>query len=155
MLSKKELERYSRQIMLFGENGQKSLKNAKVFIAGAGGLGCPIALYLAVAGVGQLRIADRDSVELSNLNRQVLHWEADIGRTKVSSVRDKLQTINSHIDIEIFHLTIGESNVRELIGGADIIVDAIWYYCQNPAGYYPEVERCSDGWIKVPPRPAQ
>lgn len=128
MLSKEELERYSRQIMLFGEDGQRSLKNAKVFIAGAGGLGCPIALYLAVAGVGQLRIADRDSVELSNLNRQVLHWEADIGRTKVSSVGDKLQTINSHIDIKIFHLTIDESNVRELVGDADIIVDAMDNY---------------------------
>jgi adenylyltransferase/sulfurtransferase len=128
MLSKEELERYSRQIMLFGEDGQKSLKNAKVFIAGAGGLGCPIALYLAVAGVGQLRIADRDSVELSNLNRQVLHWEADIGRTKVSSLGDKLQTINSQIDIETFHLTIDESNARELIGDADIIVDAMDNY---------------------------
>ncbi|WP_342304557.1 HesA/MoeB/ThiF family protein [Methanolobus sp. ZRKC5] len=128
MLSKEELERYNRQIMLLGEDGQKALKNAKVFIAGAGGLGCPVALYLAVAGVGQLRIADRDCVELSNLNRQVLHWEADIGRAKVSSVGDKLQAVNPHIDIETFHLTIDESNVRKLVGDADLIVDAMDNY---------------------------
>ncbi len=128
MLSKEELERYNRQIMLFGEDGQKRLKDAKVFIAGAGGLGCPIALYLAVAGVGNLRIADRDSVELSNLNRQVLHWETDVGRAKVSSVGNKLQEANPHIDVETFHLTIDESNIRELVGDADIIVDAMDNY---------------------------
>ena len=128
MLGKEELERYSRQIMLFGEDGQKRLKDARVFIAGAGGLGCPIALYLAVAGVGHLRIADRDSVELSNLNRQVLHWESDIGREKVLSVEDKLQSANPHINVETFHLTIDDSNIRELIGDADIIVDAMDNY---------------------------
>lgn len=128
MLSKEELERYNRQIMLFGEDGQKRLKDAKVFIAGAGGLGCPIALYLAVAGVGKLRIADRDSVELSNLNRQVLHWETDVGRAKVSSVGDKLQEANPHIDVKTFHLTIDESNIRELVGDVDIIVDAMDNY---------------------------
>ncbi|WP_319506807.1 HesA/MoeB/ThiF family protein [uncultured Methanolobus sp.] len=128
MLDKEELERYSRQIMLFGEDGQERLKDARVFIAGAGGLGCPIALYLAVAGVGRLRIADRDSVELSNLNRQVLHWESDIGREKVLSAGDKLQAANPHISVETFHLTIDESNIRELIGDADIIVDAMDNY---------------------------
>ncbi|WP_406660980.1 HesA/MoeB/ThiF family protein [Methanolobus sp. ZRKC3] len=128
MLSEDELERYARQIMLFGEDGQKHLKDARIFIAGAGGLGCPVALYLAVAGVGHLRIADRDYVEQTNLNRQVLHWEPDIGREKVSSVADKLQAVNPHIDVETVHLTIDESNVRELVGDADLIVDAMDNY---------------------------
>lgn len=128
MLSKDELERYSRQIMLFGEDGQKRLKNATVFIAGAGGLGCPVALYLAAAGVGNLRIADRDTVEMSNLNRQVLHWEPDIGREKVLSVEEKLRDINPHIKVETFHVTIDDSNLNELVGDADIIVDAMDNY---------------------------
>ena len=75
MLSEDELERYARQIMLFGEDGQEKLKKAKVFIAGAGGLGCPVALYLAVAGIGSIKLVDKDVVDSSNLNRQVLHWE--------------------------------------------------------------------------------
>ena len=84
MLTEKELQRYDRQIMIdgFGEEGQEKLKKAKVFIAGAGGLGSPVAIYLAAAGIGTLRIADHDKVELSNLNRQVLHWEENIGEKK-------------------------------------------------------------------------
>ncbi|WP_340820629.1 HesA/MoeB/ThiF family protein [Methanolobus sp. WCC4] len=128
MFSDDELERYSRQIMLFGEDGQKRLKDATVFIAGAGGLGCPVALYLAAAGVGNLRIADRDTVERTNLNRQVLHWETDIGREKVLSVEEKLRDINPHINIDTFHITIDDSNVMELVGDADIIVDAMDNY---------------------------
>jgi adenylyltransferase/sulfurtransferase len=128
MLNKDELERYSRQLMLFGEEGQERLKDASVFIAGAGGLGCPVALYLAVAGVGHLRIADRDTVEKTNLNRQVLHWENDIGREKVLSVSDKLREINPHIEAEAFHVTIDKSNIRELVGDADLIIDAMDNY---------------------------
>ena len=80
-LTENELKRYDRQIILegFGGEGQKKLKKAKVFIAGAGGLGSSISVYLVAAGVGKLRIVDHDRVELSNLNRQVLHWEKDIG----------------------------------------------------------------------------
>ncbi len=128
MLNKDELERYSRQIMLFGEEGQDRLKTSTVFIAGAGGLGCPVALYLAAAGVGHLRIADRDIVEQTNLNRQVLHWETDIGREKVLSVEEKLHDINPHIEIETFHVTIDDSNVSNLVDDADIIVDAMDNY---------------------------
>jgi adenylyltransferase/sulfurtransferase len=128
MLNKDELERYSRQIMLFGEDGQERLKDATVFIAGAGGLGCPVALYLAAAGVGYLRIADKDTVEQTNLNRQVLHWENDIGREKVLSVEDKLREINPHIEVEAFHVTIDESNVRDLAEDADLIIDAMDNY---------------------------
>lgn len=128
MLSDDELQRYSRQIMLFGKGGQKRLKDATVFIAGAGGLGCPIALYLAVAGIGHLRIADKDVVEQTNLNRQILHWEQDIGKEKVISVEEKLRMINPHIEVRSFYLTIDESNIMDLVADADIIVDAMDNY---------------------------
>ena len=80
-----EREKYKRQILLFGEEGQEKLKNARVFIAGAGGLGSPVSTYLAIAGIGKIILADFDSVELSNLNRQFLHHEKDLGRNKVES----------------------------------------------------------------------
>jgi len=79
MLTERELERFNRQIMIFGKEGQEKIKGAKIFIAGAGGLGSPISIYLAAAGVGRIRIVDNDVVELSNLNRQILHWEKDVG----------------------------------------------------------------------------
>ena len=82
MLSQEELIRYDRQIMMpeIGREGQERLKSAKVFIAGAGGLGSPASIYLASAGVGHIKIADHDTIEASNLNRQILHWKEDIGR---------------------------------------------------------------------------
>ena len=82
MFSEQELERYKRQMMLFGEDGQELLKKAHIFIAGAGGLGSPVSVYLAVAGVGTLTIVDMDVVAGSNLNRQILHYDRDIGRKK-------------------------------------------------------------------------
>jgi molybdopterin/thiamine biosynthesis adenylyltransferase len=102
MLTAKELERYDRQIMIygFGKEGQEKLKKAKAFIAGAGGLGSPVTIYLAAAGIGTIRIADHDRVELSNLNRQVLHWEENIGGRKVDSAADKLRKFNTGIKIE-------------------------------------------------------
>lgn len=128
MLSEDELERYARQIMLFGEDGQKKLKRAKVFIAGVGGLGCPVALYLAVAGIGSIKLVDKDVVDSSNLNRQVLHWEEDVGKEKVVSAEEKLRAINSDILIEAIYTTIDESNVSDLVGDADLIVDAMDNY---------------------------
>jgi len=127
MLSKKELERYDRQIMIpgFGAEGQAKLKKARVFIAGAGGLGSPAAIYLAAAGIGTLRIADHDTVELSNLNRQVLHWEKDIGGEKVASAAAKLKKLNPGIRIETIGETITEANATILVGDADLIVDAM------------------------------
>ena len=127
MLTEKELQRYDRQIMIygFGEEGQEKLKKTKVFLAGAGGLGSPIALYLTAAGIGTLVIADHDVVELSNLNRQILHWEENIGKKKVDSAADKLSKFNTGIKIEIIAETISESNVAEFVGDADIIVDAM------------------------------
>jgi adenylyltransferase/sulfurtransferase len=128
MLSEVELERYARQVMLFGQEGQERLKKARVFIAGAGGLGCPVALYLAVAGVGHMRVVDKDIAERSNLNRQVLHWEQDIGKEKVVSVEEKLRTVNPHIEINALCQVIDGSNVSELVGDADLIVDAMDNY---------------------------
>ena len=102
MLSPQELERYQRQIIIpgFGEEGQEKLKRARVLIAGAGGLGSPAAIYLAAAGVGTIRILDSDTVALSNLNRQILHWTKDIGRNKADSAGEKLKEMNPEIRIE-------------------------------------------------------
>jgi molybdopterin-synthase adenylyltransferase len=127
MLSKKELERYDRQILIpeFGAEGQEKLKKAKVFIAGAGGLGSPAAIYLAAAGIGTIRIADHDTVELSNLNRQVLHGDKDIGKEKVVSAAAKLKELNPNIRIETYGETITEANAAKLVGDSDLIVDAM------------------------------
>jgi adenylyltransferase/sulfurtransferase len=127
MLTAKELERYDRQIMIygFGKEGQEKLKKAKAFIAGAGGLGSPVTIYLAAAGIGTIRIADHDRVELSNLNRQVLHWEENIGGRKVDSAADKLRKFNTGIKIETIADTITEDNVLQLVADSDLIVDAM------------------------------
>lgn len=112
-------------MLLFGQEGQERIAESSVFIAGAGGLGCPVALYLATAGVGKITLVDHDTVELSNLNRQVLHWEEDIGRRKSESAAWKLARINSTIAIDARCVTIDESNAAELVGDADLIVDAM------------------------------
>jgi len=125
MLKSEELERYNRQIRIFGEEGQERLKNAKVFIAGAGGLGSPIAIYLAVAGIGEIRIVDNDRVELSNLNRQILYWDQDVGKRKAESAEEKLREINPDIEVETISDTIAETNVLELVHNADLIIDAM------------------------------
>jgi len=127
MLSKDEQEKYARQIMLkgFGQQGQEKLKKARVFIAGAGGLGSSSATYLAAAGIGTLRIVDHDRVELSNLNRQVLHWPADIGQTKVGSAQSKLKQLNPQVKIEAIEEKITQANVSRLVEGCDLIVDAM------------------------------
>jgi adenylyltransferase/sulfurtransferase len=127
MLSQEELVRYDRQIMIreIGREGQERLKNAKVFIAGAGGLGSPVSIYLAAAGIGLIKIADHDNVELSNLNRQILHWEEDIGKNKIDSARDKLSRLNPSVNLEITHETINERNVSQMVDGFDAIVDAM------------------------------
>jgi molybdopterin/thiamine biosynthesis adenylyltransferase len=127
MLTAGERERYDRQIMLhgFGEEGQEKLKKARVFIAGAGGLGSTVAIYLAAAGVGTIRIADHDTVELSNLNRQVLHWDEDTGNKKVDSAAAKLRRLNRSIKIETIAEKITEANVSQLVADSDLIVDAM------------------------------
>jgi adenylyltransferase/sulfurtransferase len=127
MLSRDELERYDRQIMIkgLGEEGQEKLKRAKVFIAGAGGLGSPVSIYLTAVGVGTIRVVDHQRVELSNLNRQVLHWDEDIGKRKIDSALEKLGRINQSVKIEATEETITEANVSQLVAGFDLIVDAM------------------------------
>jgi molybdopterin/thiamine biosynthesis adenylyltransferase len=126
-LSKKEIERYNRQMLLpnWGKTGQKKLKAAHVVVVGAGGLGCPAALYLAAAGVGKLTIIDKDQFELSNLNRQILGWQNDIDRFKAEAVAEKLSALNPEITIHPLVLEISAENIGEIIQDANVIVDAM------------------------------
>jgi molybdopterin/thiamine biosynthesis adenylyltransferase len=127
MLTKEDLERYDRQIMLygFGEEGQEKLKKARVLIAGIGGLGSPAAIYLAAAGIGNIKIIDHDRVELSNLNRQVLHWNENIGERKIDSAASKLKRFNPDVNIETVADTLSETNITKYVSGCDAIVDAM------------------------------
>ncbi len=121
-----DLERYARQIMIprIGEEGQKRLKVATVFIAGLGGLGSISAQYMAAAGVGELIIVDRDRVSLSNLNRQILHRTADLDWPKTESARKKLSAFNPDCRISPVSATITGDNAATLIAGADLVLDA-------------------------------
>jgi molybdopterin-synthase adenylyltransferase len=129
-LTEYDKKRYTRQMLIrgFGEEGQEKLKNSTVFIAGAGGLGSPIATYLAVAGIGHIILADMDMVELSNLNRQILHWDKNVGQYKVESAKEKLKEINPEVKISALLVKIDETNVLELTKGADVIIDAMDNY---------------------------
>ncbi|MCK4636498.1 MAG: HesA/MoeB/ThiF family protein [Methanomicrobia archaeon] len=126
-LTNRELTRYDRQIRMqeFGKKGQENLKKAHVVVAGAGGLGSSAGIYLATSGIGHISIIDHEAVELSNLNRQILHWERDIGKSKVESAVEKLRQINSDIEVTDIEKEIKEENVLELLKGADAIVDCM------------------------------
>jgi len=123
--SSEELERYARHIVLreIGGPGQQKLKRARVLCVGAGGLGAPLLQYLAAAGVGTIGIADDDTVSLSNLQRQVLHGTADIGRRKVDSAADALQRLNPHVSIARHPLRLDAATASDLIRGYDIVAD--------------------------------
>jgi molybdopterin/thiamine biosynthesis adenylyltransferase len=120
-----QLERYSRHIILkeVGVKGQKKLLNAKVLIIGAGGLGAPAALYLAAAGVGTIGIADADAVDLSNLQRQVIHSTPDVGKSKVQSAQESMLAINPEIQVNTYRTFVLADNIMELIAGYDFIID--------------------------------
>lgn len=124
-LNPKELERYARHITLpqVGLEGQERLKAAKVLCIGAGGLGSPVAMYLAAAGVGQLGLVDADIVDVSNLHRQLLHGESDIGAKKLDSARRTLQEINPHVELRCHEVLFKSSNAMDLARGYDLIVD--------------------------------
>lgn len=117
--------RYSRQIPILGVEGQEKIRQARVLIAGAGGLGSVIALYLAAAGIGFIRLVDHDRVDSSNLNRQILHWSGDINQPKTASAEKKLLALNPQIRLEIDSGTIDESSVSVFAGDVDLIVDAM------------------------------
>ena len=124
-LEPEELVRYSRHITLkeVGEDGQRRLKQASVLIVGAGGLGSPAALYLAAAGVGRLGIVDFDTVDLSNLQRQVLHETPGIGGKKTESARSRLHGINPHVHVEGIDAELTSANALQIIGEYDVVVD--------------------------------
>lgn len=128
MLSERERERYARQLPIVGEEGQEILHSSSICVAGAGGLGCPVALYLAAVGVGHIRIVDPDRVDRSNLNRQILHAEPDISRFKVESAAEKLRRLNPDIRIEPMPVAIDEGNADQLTGGMHLLLDALDSY---------------------------
>jgi len=125
MLSERDLERYERQIRIFGKEGQEKLKKAKVFIGGAGGLSASVSLYLAAAGIGRIRIVDHDTIKLSNLNRQVLYADDDLGKRKSDCARERLKRVNPNIEVEAITETINGRNIDQLVGDFDLIVDAL------------------------------
>ena len=111
--------------MLFGEKGKEKLRQARVFVAGTGGLGSPILTYLAVAGVGKIIIADFDVVDSSNLNRQYLHHETNIGKEKLKSAEEKLISMNPEIRVETIKEKITDENVVSIVPPCDFIIDAL------------------------------
>ena len=128
-LSSKELDRYSRQVMLeeIGYNGQLKLKNAKVCVVGTGGLGHPIITRLTAMGIGTLRIVDRDVIELSNLHRQTLFDESDVGQVKVETAAKKLKKLNSECNIEALTVSVNDYTALEVVEGCDVVIDAVSY----------------------------
>ena len=124
-LSAEELQRYSRHLLMpeVTSEGQKRLKAARILCVGAGGLGSPAALYLAAAGVGTIGIVDFDDVDLSNLQRQILHGTKDIGRSKLESARDRLRDINPEIEIELHECRFSSENASQLVEQYDMVVD--------------------------------
>src|SRR5438067_10454534 len=124
-LTKEELQRYSRHLIMpeVTLDGQRRLKAARVLCIGAGGLGSPAALYLAAAGVGKLGLVDFDRVDLTNLQRQILHGTKDIGRSKLESARDRLRDINPDIEIQLHECRLSSENAERIVADYDVIVD--------------------------------
>src|ERR1700751_1522179 len=128
-LGAEELQRYSRHLIMpeVTADGQRRLKAARVLCIGAGGLGSPAALYLAAAGVGTIGLVDFDAVDLSNLQRQILHGTKDVGRSKLESARDRLRDLNPKIDVELHETRFTSQNAIALVEPYDIVVDG----CDN------------------------
>ena len=123
--SNEQLERYSRHIILkeVGAKGQKKLLNGKVLIIGAGGLGAPAAMYLAAAGIGTIGIADADEVELSNLQRQIIHGTEDLGKAKVQSAKETIERMNPDVTVHTYRTFVDSKKILELIKEYDFIID--------------------------------
>ena len=126
-LSNKDLDRYSRQVMLeeIGYQGQLKLKNVKVCVVGVGGLGNPITTRLVAMGIGKIRIVDRDVIELSNLHRQTMFDESDVGEIKVEVAARKLHKLNPDVQIEALPLSVNDYNALEVVDGCDVVIDAL------------------------------
>src|SRR6267143_4143219 len=125
MLNSDELERYARHLVLreVGGPGQAALKRARVLVIGAGGLGAPVLLYLAAAGVGTLGIVDDDTVSLSNLQRQVIHATPDVGAPKVDSAAAAIARLNPHVTVETHPVRLGPANALDIIARYDLVAD--------------------------------
>ena len=126
MLTLQEQERYARQIMMpeLGEAGQETLKRSRVLVIGAGGLGSPAAYYLAAAGVGTIGIADGDTVELSNLQRQILHKESRLRQNKAVSAAKSLHGLNAQVHVQTYSQFMDEAHLRQVLPDYDIVIDA-------------------------------
>src|SRR5712691_7150053 len=124
-LSVEELQRYSRHLIMpeVTSEGQNRLKAARILCIGAGGLGSPAALYLAAAGIGTIGIVDFDNVDLSNLQRQILHGTKDIGRSKLESARDRLRDVNPEIELKLHECRRSSENAERIVADYDVIVD--------------------------------
>src|SRR5437762_745776 len=124
-LTPNEIARYSRHLIMpeVGMEGQKRLKAARVLLIGAGGLGSPLGLYLAAAGIGRLGIVDFDVVDFSNLHRQVLHGTSDVGRPKLQSAKEKLHAINPEVQVDLYETRLTSANAFELFRPYDIVID--------------------------------
>ena len=125
MFSADELERYARHIVLreVGGPGQQKLKAARVLCIGAGGLGSPITMYLAAAGIGGLGLVDPDVVEVTNLQRQILFGQKDLGRKKLDAARERLLDINPHLDVQVYPERFTAENAMRIAAGYDVIID--------------------------------
>jgi molybdopterin/thiamine biosynthesis adenylyltransferase len=136
-----EVRRYSRHLIIpdVGMIGQKRLKNAKVLVVGAGGLGSPALLYLAAAGVGTLGVVEFDEVDESNLQRQIIHGQSDVGRPKAESAKDSVAEINPYVNVIVHPERLDNDNVKEIFAGYDLIVDGTdnfaTRYMVNDAAY--------------------
>jgi len=127
MIGESDLLRYSRQILLkdVGYKGQEKLLNSKVLVTGAGGLGSPAMYYLAAAGVGTLGIVDFDTVNMSNLHRQILHFTDDLGKNKVDSAEEKLKKLNPGISIIKYQIKLNADNIEDIVRQYDVVIDAV------------------------------
>lgn len=140
--TEEEIRRYSRHIILkeIGGKGQKKLREARVLMVGLGGLGSPASYYLAAAGVGTLGIVDADTVDVSNLQRQILHRTADIGREKTASAADRLQAVNPGVTLEKHPIRLGKENIENIISSYDVVIDGVdnfpTRYLLNDACYF-------------------
>src|SRR5690348_4612971 len=125
MLSDEELNRYARHLVLreVGGVGQAKIRSTRVLVVGAGGLGNPVALYLAAAGIGKLGLVDDDTVSLSNLQRQILFKTADIGRPKVEAGKEALKALNPGVEVIAHPVRLTAANVMDLLAGYDIVAD--------------------------------
>jgi len=124
-LSHEEVRRYSRHLIMpeVGVQGQRKLKAASVLLIGAGGLGSPLAMYLAAAGIGRIGLVDYDVVDYSNLQRQAIHGTSDVGRPKLESARARIVDINPHVQVDCYEVPLTSSNALEIFAPYDIVID--------------------------------